>query len=393
MEQLLRVKAFFIWREVLIRLLLTCFPWLPRCQLTLLPAEDHPADRPFRDRPDRVRRGRPFRDRACELYAQLTGTRVDYGKAHSTKNVHERYGEDFTGRALIKNWSAKDKINLVGHSFGGATTRLLIELMTNGSAEEQAATDKDDISPLFTGGKGDWIYSVTSLAAPHNGTSAYNTEEGYDESLNTTQRLASKLLGQFTSGATGEAGYPRTSEDYAHHDLQIDYALELNETIGTYDNIWYFSIPCNSTTKQADGTWYPDEDRTETTMFNSAVKMGKTTGTTDGGFPITSEWLPNDGLVNTISAKAPFNAPRKAYKPGTTDLSILSPGVWNMFPTQVTDHMSLSGGLLIKTDVLPIYLQFMTAISQLDEAKLGNGKNTNTPNWLENQKWYQKDAA
>ena len=79
-------------------------------------------------------------------------------------------------------------------------------------------------------------------------------------------------------------------------------------------------------------------------MFNSAVKMGKTTGTTDGGFPITSEWLPNDGL-------------------------------------------------LIKTDVLPIYLQFMTAICQLDEAKLGNGANTNTPNWLKNQKWYQKDAA
>ena len=36
-------------------------------------------------------------DRACELYAQLTGTRVDYGKAHSEKCNHERYGEDFTG--------------------------------------------------------------------------------------------------------------------------------------------------------------------------------------------------------------------------------------------------------------------------------------------------------
>lgn len=332
-------------------------------------------------------------DRACELYAQLTGTRVDYGKAHSAKHVHQRYGKDFTGRALIQKWSAKDKINLVGHSFGGATTRLLVELMTNGSKEEQAATSKDDISPLFTGGKGDWIYSVVSLAAPHNGTSAYNTPEGYDESLSATQRFASRMMSQSTSGATGEAGYPRTSDDYAHHDLQIDYALELNERIGTYDNIWYFSVPCNSTVRQEDGTWYPDEERTETTMINSAAKMGKTTGTTDGGFPITKDWLPNDGLVNTISAKAPFNAPRKAFKPGSTDLGILRPGVWNIFPTQVTDHMSMAGGLLNKVDILPLYLQFMTTINELDDAKLGTGKNTNTPNWLQHQKWYQENAA
>lgn len=30
-------------------------------------------------------------DRACELYAQLAGTVVDYGKAHSEKCGHERF--------------------------------------------------------------------------------------------------------------------------------------------------------------------------------------------------------------------------------------------------------------------------------------------------------------
>lgn len=317
-------------------------------------------------------------DRACELYAQLTGTKVDYGKAHSDKHVHQRYGEDFTGRALIPNWSAKDKINLVGHSFGGATTRLLIELMTNGSAEERKATKKDDISPLFTGGKGDWIYSVTSLAAPHNGTSAYNVPEGYDESLSSWQKFNAKMLGRFTSGA-GEEGYARSEDDYAHFDLQIDNALALNETIGTYDNIWYFSIPCNATVKQADGTWFPDKDLMETTMMNGGIKMGKTKATTKGGFKIDEKWFPNDGLVNTISAKAPFNAPKKAYKPGTTKLSAVKPGVWNVFPTFVGDHMSMSGGLFHRTDVVPIYLQFMTAVNELDEASLGSGKNMNIP--------------
>ena len=43
------------------------------------------------------------RDRACELYAQMKGTRTDYGIAHSRRHNHERYGRDFTGKALLKD--------------------------------------------------------------------------------------------------------------------------------------------------------------------------------------------------------------------------------------------------------------------------------------------------
>ena len=94
-------------------------------------------------------------DRACELYAQLTGTRVDYGVEHSERCGHERFGTDYTGKALIDSWSAEDKINILGHSFGGATVLTLVKLMANGSEAEQAATPADEISDLFTGGKGD----------------------------------------------------------------------------------------------------------------------------------------------------------------------------------------------------------------------------------------------
>lgn len=34
-------------------------------------------------------------DRACELYAQLTGTTVDYGAAHSAAHNHDRYGKTY----------------------------------------------------------------------------------------------------------------------------------------------------------------------------------------------------------------------------------------------------------------------------------------------------------
>ena len=71
-------------------------------------------------------------DRACELYAQLTGTTVDYGAAHAAAHDHARYGITYD-QPLFSGWGTKRAVNLVGHSFGGATTRQFLELMANGS--------------------------------------------------------------------------------------------------------------------------------------------------------------------------------------------------------------------------------------------------------------------
>ena len=57
-------------------------------------------------------------DQACELYAQLTGTTVDYGKVHSEKHNHKQFGRQFT-KSAFDGWSEDKKVHLVGHSFGG----------------------------------------------------------------------------------------------------------------------------------------------------------------------------------------------------------------------------------------------------------------------------------
>ncbi len=268
-------------------------------------------------------------DRACELYAQLTGTVVDYGKAHSEKCGHERYGKDFTGNALIEKWDAQNKINLLGHSFGGATIRVFASLMAVGNEEEIKATSADDISPLFTGGKEEWIYSLTSLAAPHNGTSAYDSNSD--------------------------------AFDSAAYDMYIDNAHALNKTIYTGNETYYFSIACSATDKNDDGTYTHDKKLMEILFTSSADEIGKYTGTTEAGFVIDESWLENDGLVNTISAMAPSDAPSKTF-----DANNITKGTWNIMPVYRGDHMSLQGGFFkTNTDVERLYTEHLNMINCL----------------------------
>ncbi len=270
-------------------------------------------------------------DRACELYAQLTGTVTDYGEAHAEKYGHDRYGKDFTGNALIENWSAEDKINLLGHSFGGATIRMLAHLMAEGDAEEMTKTASDDISGLFTGGKADWIYSVTALAAPHNGTTAYGVEESEE-----------------------------AEPDTAAFDMHIDNALAMNEILTISDSTYYFSIACSMTTQNEDGTHSPIKENMESLFTSSSEEMGRLTGTTPGGYVVDEKWLENDGLVNTFSALAPIGN-------ASTDFNAenIQAGIWNIMPVYNGDHMSLQGGMTVVNNVKPLYVEHLSMINSI----------------------------
>ena len=305
-------------------------------------------------------------DRACELYAQLTGTVVDYGKAHSESCNHDRFGEDYSGRALIPSFSSEDKINLLGHSFGGATVRMFAHIMENGSEEEIAATDSAELSDFFKGGKGDYIYSVTALAAPHNGTSAYciSTDdvpvEENESVFDAVKRKIQNSLSNMISVATGDKEETKASWDNAAYDMYIDNALEMNKNIDTLEGSYYFSIPCSATVKNDDGTYSPVESKMESLFVSSSKAMGAYTGETEGGYIIDESWQENDGLVNTLSAKAPFGAPSKDYEQGN-----VKTGEWNIMPTYDGDHMSLQGGMTKINDVKCLYVEHLSMINSL----------------------------
>ena len=205
--------------------------------------------------------------------------------------------------------------------------------MAAGSEEERCATDPKELSPLFAGGKADWIYSVTTLAAPTNGTTAY----GF-----------------------GDPDKELKNHDCAAYDMYIDNALAINKTLHERKCTYYFAIPCSTTVRAEDGTYVPDKAITEKRMLESAEHMGKTTGVTPKGFVVDETWLENDGSVNTISAGAPFGAP--AVK---LNKEKIRTGVWNVTETFRGDHMALIGDLFKSRDVRPLYADWMEMINCL----------------------------
>ena len=294
-------------------------------------------------------------DRACELYAQLTGTVVDYGEAHSQKNNHRRFGKSYRGKALVKNWSQENKVNFIAHSFGGATVRLLCQLMEEGSEEEMQATDSGSVSPLFEGGHSGWIHSITAIAAPHNGTSAFHlTDTGSDY-------FTTSLLIMATKPPKKDK---RLLTDSASHDLRIDSSAELNKSLKTFDHIYYFSFPCDGTIVQNDGICLPDKKAIEPIFQKCSTIMGTIEGSTDDGTILGNEWRKNDGLANTISELYPFNEPHRDFCP-----TEIAGGIWNVAPVYHGDHMSLLGGLTIKNRVKDLYLTHLDLINRLPVLK------------------------
>ena len=299
-------------------------------------------------------------DRSCELYAQIFGKKTDYGITHSKVYGHERFGRDYTGCALIPDLADDVKLVLIGHSFGGTTARLFAELMAHGDEAERTAGNIDDISPLFMGGMEHRIHSVTAVACAMNGNSSFDmlNDPGFD--LNSvkvpwwSRYFGKRMSSQLQTGTDG-----RDSRDCGDHDMQIDQALLLNERMCTLPDVYYYSVPCSYTKKKCDR--FVPEKGMEPFFVARSFQIGQYTGMTKGGTKIGQEWNENDGRVSTISETSPFGAPSRKLFPGD-----LKPGVWNVYPVQKGDHMSLQGGMLHKKDIRSFYEEMLTMISSAD---------------------------
>lgn len=301
-------------------------------------------------------------DRACELYAQLAGTRTDYGVAHSREYKHERFGRDFTGDALIPTWDEDTRLVLIGHSFGGVTVRLLAELLANGSEDERAATPEGSTSKLFLGGMGERVHAIVTIAAPSNGTVAYDMAR--DPSFDAKRvkvPLKYRLMDRLVKAKTRIKTDGRDARDWANYDMLLDNAQALNKKISVLPHAYYLSVACDATMPGKDGVRVPDPSLMEPLFFKSATLMGCYSGTTKAGCVVDDAWHANDGLVNTISARAPFDDPQQPL-----DREHVQKGVWNVMPDVRANHSFFQGGFVMKQDPFPYFADLMDLLSSLD---------------------------
>ena len=316
-------------------------------------------------------------DRACELYAQLAGGRVDYGIAHSKKFNHERFGRTY--KPLFQGWGQERPVHFMAHSFGGATVRLFAQLCAEGSREERDAAwaAGEEPSPLFKGGLLDRILSVTALASPHNGSTAIATIQkeqplwpfmpvftflniaGTLPVLNGVYDMHLEHFGLSNPAGQYKGNKPSQkklkafleSRDHAAADLSLDGAEELNSATPVRPELYYFSFPCALETKELrHGKRLIPLKELRNPLFvfyGTQVGMGlgfarkkvrvedRSADRIRAAVEYEPLWLENDGCVPLASSRHPIGQPWK--EPG--DGEAFAPGIWNVMPTKYgADH-------------------------------------------------------
>lgn len=309
-------------------------------------------------------------DRACEMYAQLTGTVVDYGEAHSKAHNHDRYGFSYENNALMgEPWNPDDRINLVGHSFGGETIRLFTSLMTFGCEEEKAASG-EDTSPFFMGGH-DSVHACVTLSSPHNGTQVANMLYDLDVPLFYGLTMMYNIIGSTLGndfivfslqmshfGLTPAQGEKRAdfnmekvenyyfAQDNCYYDLTIRGAKELNEMIKMSPNTYYYSYSTAATEPDGINGTQKIVETVTPIFYISATMIAFSEGKTYDGVTIEGDWAVNDGIVPLASALYPLNNAdtAKSYEKCVADGETIEPGRWYYMETMVgTDHFDFCG--------------------------------------------------
>ena len=322
-------------------------------------------------------------DRSAELYYQIKGGCVDYGMVHTASAPHS--GErrppgkcwaadpsnnpDNYPLALYPAWDADHPIHLFGHSQGGQTIRALIELLEQGSPHGDEGGGE-----LYQGGKIGWVVSATTIAAPHNGTTLHDTLGG----------AAFKELAQGRKPATMPGRAPPWNQDQfdsAQYEMAPDGAAIFNGWVKTSPNVYYFSIanrateagtPCCNQTDRAIAPLqrrkyqYPRQDMAPLSkpyagewIVPSAWRraMGSYTQCAPGRVVIDARWFVNDGVVNTVSMRAPSGQPVRDYD------GVALIGTWNFLRTyHGYDHFDVLGWPRKRAIAYPIYEQVMDIV-------------------------------
>lgn len=300
-------------------------------------------------------------DCAVETFYQLKGGQLDYGQAHSEKFGLVRRPEEKNYTGKYPEWDENHPVHLLGYSFGGITTRMLLYLLNNTFTND--STGLTDESMLLGNSLPGWVSSVTTMSSPHNGSTIADivakslpftdnllpianmiSSNYYDFDLD-QWNLSKKEDESLRSYLTRLKNHPAwITKNSVAWDSSVLGARELNDNLVIDPNVYYFSYTTTATVLDSATGYHKPAEHLNMANYPLGWLMGRTFVDLGNGQTTDESWFENDGTVNTISMLRPFtgaNGP-EPVKPFSNSESIQK-GVWNFMGKYELDHKSFIG--------------------------------------------------
>lgn len=305
-------------------------------------------------------------ERAVEIYHQLKGGQVDYGKNHADKFgvIQKPEGKVYIG--LYPDWDSEHPVHLLGHSMGGQTVRMLDYLLENSFYADSLESQHEE-SELLGQTHSDLIKSITTISAPHNGTTYFDIRIKTLPFFQNFIGLAAVIGSDFydfdlqhweleqKEGESWQDYYNRMekhaawkSKNISTWDTSINGAQEINTIVKANPAVYYFSFATTCSIQDEKTGYHIPGKKVYVTLRDNVRKIGKEIVHFSDGTKTDSTWFENDGVVNTNSMWGPttgLNGPDKIVKYYTDETLI--PGQWYTFGPYEMDHYYVIGQAIL----------------------------------------------
>jgi triacylglycerol lipase len=213
----------------------------------------------------------------------------------------------------------------------------------------------------------DFIKSITTISAPHNGTTYFDIRIKTLPFFQNFIGLAAVIGSDFydfdlqhweleqKEGESWQEYYNRMeqhaaweSKNISTWDLSIEGARELNTVMRANPKIYYFSFGTSSSYRNPQTGFHIPGKKVFVSLISNVKMIGQEITYFSDGTKTDSTWFENDGVVNTNSMWGPttgLNGPDKIVKYFSD--TILRPGQWYTFGPYEMDHYYVIGQAII----------------------------------------------
>ena len=299
-------------------------------------------------------------DRAVELYYQIKGGQVDYGKGHAEKFGIVQKPMNKKYRGLYPQWSDKNPVHIVGHSMGGQTARMLDYLLRTAITDSAGFLEKSNLLGKSNNG---YIKSISTISTPHDGTTLTTFVTTWIPFLQDMIAVAAVVGNSFYDFDLEQWGFKRNNKEswssyfkrmqshpawgtknIVSWDVSIQGAREINSIATANPEVYYFSfINSNTVLDSSSGRHVPHNSMSFIIRSNARL-MGMKRAYFEDGTPTDTSWFENDGIVNKKSMYGPTTGLNGA-DPITnySEDEILIPGQWYAMKELKMDHRRMVG--------------------------------------------------